>query len=255
MSMIIAIANQKGGVAKTTSTIAVGALLAEEASCLVVDLDPQGNLTTGLGVQLEEGQLTTYEVITKRCPASQAIVETNCQLHLIPSDIGLAQGERELSSAFEPHYFLKDQLASLTSQFTYILIDCPPSLGLLTYSALVAASKLLIPVQCEFFSLKGLEQLLETTAAVQNRANPQLEVLGVLPTMAQKTGMTEDTISNLEMLSKTSGIHVFDAVPRSINFAYSNLSGQPIHTYASRERKLIKPYRDVAKHVSQLVEV
>jgi chromosome partitioning protein len=251
MSQIIAIANQKGGVSKTTSTIAVGGLVAEKQPCLAIDLDPQGNLTTGLGVQVEEDQLTIYDVITKRCSTADAIVETET-VYLIPSDIGLAHGERELSSKFEPHFYLKDQLSDLT--FPYILIDCPPSLGILTYNALTAATAVLIPVQCEFFSMKGLQQLLETIAAVKYRANPDLEILGILPTMGQKTGMTDDTLANLKALSETDGIQIFDTVPRSINFAYSNLAGKPIHLYASREEKLIKPYRQIVNQLLQLVE-
>lgn len=255
MNHIIAIANQKGGVSKTTSTIAIGGLLAEHQPCLVIDLDPQGNLTSGLGQEVAEGQRTLYDVITKRCSASEAVVKTDSKLHLIPSDIGLAQGDRELLSSFEAHYFLKEQLSSLAAEYPFILIDCPPSLGILTYSALVAATSILIPVQCEFFSLKGLEQLLETIGAVRHRANPNLEILGILPTMAQKTGMTEDTIANLKALSESTGIQVFDTVPRSINFAYSNLAGQPIHTFAAKEKKLIKPYKRIANQLLQLVEV
>ena len=252
MTQIIAIANQKGGVSKTTSTIAVGGLLAEHQPCLVIDLDPQGNLTTGLGVQVEDNQLTTYDVITKHCPVTNAIVETET-VYLLPSDIGLANGERELSSRFEPHFYLKDQLADLT--FPYVLIDCPPSLGILTYNALTAATSVLIPVQCEFFSMKGLQQLLETVAAVKHRANPNLKILGILPTMGQKTGMTDDTTANLKALSENEGIQVFDTVPRSINFAYSNLAGKPIHLYAAREEKLISPYRQIVKQLLKSVEV
>jgi chromosome partitioning protein len=251
---IIAIANQKGGVAKTTSTIALGGLLAEDQPCLVIDLDPQGNLTTGLGCEIQDSQLTTYEVITKRCALKDAIVKTNSGLHLVPSDISLAQGDRELLSTFEAHYFLRDQLETVSKDFPFILIDCPPSLGILTYSALVAATDILIPAQCEFFSMKGIEQLMETIAAVQARANPDLNILGILPTMAQKTAMTDDTISNLKALSKETDIQVFDIVPRSINFAYSNLAGQPIHIFASREKKLIKPYKQIATQLLRLVE-
>lgn len=253
-TLIIAIANQKGGVAKTTSTIALGGLLAEDQPCLVIDLDPQGNLTTGLGCEIHDGQLTTYEVITKRCAIKDAIVETNSGLHLIPSDISLAQGDRELLSTFEAHYFLRDQIETLGNTFPFILVDCPPSLGILTYSALVAATDILIPAQCEFFSMKGIEQLMETIAAVQVRANPDLNILGILPTMAQKTAMTDDTISNLKALSKETRIPIFEMVPRSINFAYSNLAGQPIHIFASREKKLIKPYKQIATQLLRLVE-
>jgi chromosome partitioning protein len=165
--MIIAIANQKGGVAKTTSTICLGGLLAKSSSCLAIDLDPQGNLTTGLGVELEDGQLTTYDVITERATAISAVVETQSGLKLLPSDITLAQGEPEISAKVGNFFLLRERLESVSSKFQHIIIDCPPSLGLLTVNGLTAADAVLIPVQCQFFALKGLAGLLNTIESVK----------------------------------------------------------------------------------------
>jgi chromosome partitioning protein len=242
--MIIAIANQKGGVAKTTSVICLSGLLAQRSSCLAVDLDPQGNLTTGLGVEVGENQLSTYEVITEKVNTNEAIVATSSGIHLLPADITLAQAEPEILSKVGNFYLLKEQLASIEEKFNYILIDCPPSLGLLTVNALAAADAVLIPVQCQFFALKGLAALFETIRSVQKRLNPELEILGVLPTMAEaKTIMTQDILSSLSKRLK--GIPIFEPVPKSVKFAESNLAGEPIHIYAN-DRKLVRPYQAVA---------
>jgi chromosome partitioning protein len=247
--MITAIANQKGGVAKTTSTISLGGLLAQQSSSLAIDLDPQGNLTTGLGVEVSDNQLTTYEVITEQADILDAVVTTKSGLSLLPADISLAKGETELLSKVGNFYILKERLEPANNQFQHILIDCPPSLGLLTVNALAAADTLLIPVQCQFFALKGLEALLETVGSVKKRLNPRLKILGVLPTMAEKnTVMTQDVINTLK--KQLEGIKVFDPVPKSVKFAESNLAGEPIHLYAG-EWKLVQPYRAVAK---QMVE-
>lgn len=247
--MITAIANQKGGVAKTTSTIALGGLLAEVSKCLVIDLDPQGNLTSGLGIELAE-QPTTYEVLTKRATALEAIVPTRFGLSLMPANTTLAQAEKELSSEQDKFYVLKEQLKPLKRRFEYILIDCPPSLGMLTANALTTADSLLIPVQCQFFALKGLEGLLQTIQTVQEKLNPKLKVLGVLPTMAeQHTLVTQDVLKTLK--HKLEGIQVFTPVPKSVKFPESNVAGEPIHVYA-REWRLVQPYREVVKAMTLL---
>ena len=251
--MIIAIANQKGGVAKTTSTIALGGLLADEGSCLVIDFDPQGNLSTGLGVKIQKGQLTAYEMLTVESQlAEDVIVKTSCGVSLIPADISLAKGEKEILSEIGNTGLLKRKLAALKGKFNHILIDCPPSLGLLTINALAAADTVLIPVQCQFFALEGLRQLLETIKGVRNReVNPHLQILGILPTMAEKnTVTTQDALTTLN--TKFTGIKVFEPVPKSVQFAESNLAREPIHLYA-RERKLVEPYKAIVKQLVQQV--
>lgn len=246
--MMIAIANQKGGVAKTTSVICLGGILAKTCSCLAIDLDPQGNLTTGLGVEVADDQLSTYEVITERAKIEDALVETQSGLTLLPSDITLAKGEPELMSKVGNFYLLKEVLEPIASQFQHILIDCPPSLGLLTVNALAAADTVLIPVQCQFFALKGLAALLETIQSVQKRLNPDLEILGVLPTMAEKnTVMTQDVLASLKKRMKD--VRVFDPVPKSVKFPESNVAGEPIHLY-TQEPKLVKPYQAIAKAIT-----
>ncbi|MBD1930342.1 MULTISPECIES: ParA family protein [Cyanophyceae] len=249
--MIVAIANQKGGVGKTTSVISLGGLLVKQgASCLAVDLDPQGNLTTGLGVEVADGQLSCYDVITEQVDVCDAVVPTKSGLSLLPSDITLAKGETEILTKVGNFYILKERLEPAIGQFPHILIDCPPSLGILTVNALAAADAVLIPVQCQFFALKGLAALLETIQSVQRRLNPNLQILGVLPTMAEmNTIMTQDVLASLKKRLKDTVI--FEPVPKSIKFSESNLAGEPIHLYA-REAKLVQPYQAIAKVITAL---
>jgi chromosome partitioning protein len=246
--MIIAIANQKGGVAKTTSTICLGGLLAQKGNVLAIDLDPQGNLTTGLGVEIVDTQITSYEVITELTPMADAIVQTKSGLMLLPTDISLAKGETEIMSKVGNFYLLKEALDPVKDDFEHILIDCPPSLGLLTINALSTADVVLIPVQCQFFALKGLAALLETIQSVQKRLNPSLRILGVLPTMAEmNTLMSQDILASLK--KRFQDVPVFDPVPKSVKFAESNLAGEPIHIYAGDE-KLVQPYRQIVKFMT-----
>lgn len=252
--MIIAIANQKGGVAKTTSTIALGGLLAEGCRCLAVDLDPQGNLTTGLGVKIQNQQPTAYEMlIDDTQSAEEVLVETQCGLYLIPADISLAKGEKEILGEIGNTGFLKRKLLPLREKFDHILIDCPPSLGLLTVNALAAADSVLIPVQCQFFALEGLRQLLETIKGIRSReVNPQLQILGVIPTMAEKNTLTtQDALNTLKTM--LTGIEVYEPVPKSVKFAESNLAREPIHIY-SKDKKLVGPYRAIAKKLLKQVK-
>ena len=246
--MIIAIANQKGGVAKTTSTICLGGLLAQKGNVLAIDLDPQGNLTTGLGVEIVDTQITSYEVITELTPIADAIVQTKSGLMLLPTDISLAKGETEIMSKVGNFYLLKEALDPVKDDFEHILIDCPPSLGLLTINALSTADVVLIPVQCQFFALKGLAALLETIQSVQKRLNPSLRILGVLPTMAEmNTLMSQDILASLK--KRFQDVPVFDPVPKSVKFAESNLAGEPIHIYAGDE-KLVQPYQQIVKFMT-----
>jgi len=246
--MITAIANQKGGVAKTTSTIALGGLLAEDASCLVIDLDPQGNLTTGLGLTLSPRQPTVFEVLTGRAGLEEAIVPARENLHLLPADLPLAQAEQDLLKYANKFTVLRDRLQPVRTRFDYVLIDCPPSLGLLTGNALVAADCLIVPVQCQFFALKGLEAMLKNIVIVQEKLNPTLKILGILPTMAEPhTLVTQQTLEALKQ--QANGIPVFSPVPKSVKFPESNLAGEPIHRY-TREWRLVQPYREVVRAIA-----
>jgi chromosome partitioning protein len=245
--MIIAIANQKGGVAKTTSVICLGGVLSKIGSCLVIDLDPQGNLTTGLGIELADNQISAYDVITERANIQDATVTCTSGISLLPSDISLAKGEPELAAKVGNFYLLKEVLQPVKAQYQQILIDCPPSLGLLTINALAAADAVLIPVQCQFFALKGMAALLETIQSVQKRLNPNLKILGILPTMAENTVMTQDVLASLK--NRIRDVPVFDPVPKSVKFPESNVAGEPIHVYTS-DAKLIKPYQAIAKLIT-----
>lgn len=251
--MIIAIANQKGGVAKTTSTISLAGLLAKNSECLVIDLDPQANLSTGLGVRVKKQQPSAYNLLTdESTPAESTIVPTESGIFLIPADISLAKGEKELLGEIGNTGFLKRKVTQLSERFKFILIDCPPSLGLLTVNALAAADSVLIPVQCQFFAIEGMMQLLETIRGMRNReVNPNLQVLGILPTMAEKqTLTTQDALETLH--TKFTGLKVFEPVPKSVKFAESNLSRRPIHDY-SKDLKLIKPYKQIVEHISKSI--
>lgn len=257
MNFILAVSNQKGGVSKTTSTINVGCQLAAKAKCLLIDLDPQGNLTSGLGVEVEEGQLTVYEALCNvNTKVEDAIIATAFKVDLLPADISLAQGEFNLiaNPVLGGAEALKKILRVLQKQYDCILIDCPPSLGMLTINALTAATHVLIPVQCQYFALKGLKQLLATIASTQSRNNPNLEILGVIPTQADNAGMTEDVIENLKALSERMEIALFPRVPKSIKFPYSSVKGQPISVYSKGSRTLINPYQEVVKHILKLLE-
>jgi len=246
--MFLAIANHKGGVGKTTSTLALGGLLSEVGKCLVIDLDPQGNLTTGLGVELGQEQPGTYQWLTGQVTTAQVIQKTASGVYLLPADAHLSRAEMELLHKSGAFYTLRDRLAECRGQFRYVLMDCPPSRGVLTISALAATDYVLIPVQCQFFALKGLAALLETVDQVQRRLNPRLHILGVLPTMAEpQTVMTQDV---LKALKAQPDIHIFSPIPKSVKFAESNLAGEPIHRYTN-ERRLLEPLRELVHFIQR----
>ncbi|MBI5368680.1 MAG: ParA family protein [Planctomycetes bacterium] len=180
----IAVSNQKGGVAKTTTALSLAAGLARHGNrTLVVDLDPQANLTLGLGMVVPEGDTTVYDVLAGGRPAADAVTPTGCEnLFLLPADLRLAMAERQLFGQLGFDELLREKLAPLDALYDYAVIDCPPSLGLLTLNALTAAERVLIPVQCEFYSARGMAQLLDVIAQVRARRNPELDYV-ILPTL------------------------------------------------------------------------
>jgi chromosome partitioning protein len=250
-SRIIAIANQKGGVGKTTTAVSLGASLAEMGyRVLVVDLDPQGNASTGMGIKHEARAVTVYDVILSEAPAADAIVSTPVPgLFAIPSTIDLAGAEIELVSQFSRETRLKRALGSLEEDsYDFILLDCPPSLGLLTVNALTAAEELIVPIQCEYYALEGLGQLLRNVSLVQQNINPDLRLSGIVMTMFDpRTKLSEQVVAEVQRFF---GDVVYDVIiPRTVRLSEAPGYGLPITMYDPKSRGA-ECYRQLAREVS-----
>jgi len=235
MSRVVAIVNQKGGVGKTTTAINLGAsLAAADVRVLLVDFDPQGNATSGVGVNKDETPYSVYDLLNGYCQVEDAITPTTLhQLQLLPANRDLTGATIELLQEPQRIFLLRDTLAPLLPDFDFILIDCPPSLGILTLNALAAAHSLLIPIQCEYFALEGLSELLGTMDRVREDINPDLEMDGVLLTMYdERLNLSGQIQVNLR---EHFGGAVFDTViPRNVRVAESPSFGQPILLYDPR---------------------
>ena len=246
---IIAIANQKGGVGKTTTAINLSAGIAYYGkSVLLVDLDPQGNATTGLGVDKRSLDISSYDVVINEEDPVNAIIPTVQEnLFLIPSSISLAGSEIELVSLMSRESRLKMALDSLKESYDYIFIDCPPALGLLTLNALTAADTVLVPIQCEFYALEGLSQLLDTVKTVQKLLNKKLTVEGVVMTMFDvRTNLSAEVVDEVR---KYFGDKVYHTViPRNIRLGEAPSYGLPIIQYDFKS-KGSEAYLDLAKEV------
>jgi chromosome partitioning protein len=233
---IVAVANQKGGVGKTTTVISLGAALAAyEHESLLVDLDPQSNCTSGVGVEPEAGALTSYHLLTGGKKAAEAIHETAFpHLRLVPATPDLAGAEVELVGMVGREFRLRDALAGLQGA-EFVFIDCPPSLGLLTINALACADALLIPIQCEYFALEGVSELMRTVEEVRRFLNPALAIDGVVLTMFdERTNLAHDVSEEVRAVF---GELVFDTVvPRNVRLAEAPSFGRPIHAYDLRSR-------------------
>lgn len=248
LSRITAFANQKGGVAKTTSTLAVASALAEMGrQVLVIDMDPQAALTYSLGVDPDALDETVNDVLVRRLPLEQVILER--EVNLVPSNIDLAGAEAILLTKTGREYALQRALREVASTYDRILIDCPPSLGILTINALTVAHDVVIPLQCEALSHRGVGQLLETLEDIRHFTNPDLKVAGVLPTMYD--GRTRHSREVLEDVGTRYGVKVFEPpVKKSIRFAEAARAGRSILNFASSHPGA-EAYRQIARQIEE----
>jgi chromosome partitioning protein len=249
MGRTIVIANQKGGVGKTTTAINLSASLAELGQkVLIIDMDPQGNTTSGVGVEKNEKEYTVYELLLGECSIGDSLVESVCEnLTVVPSNINLAAAEIELIGTENKEFILRDAVASIKESYDYILIDCPPSLNVLTINAMCAADTVLVPIQCEYYALEGLSQLMHTIELVRERLNPNLEIEGVVFTMYDaRTNLSLEVVENVknnldQNIYKT-------IIPRNVRLAEAPSYGMPITKYDTKSSGA-ESYRMLAEEV------
>jgi len=249
MGKIIAVTNQKGGVGKTTTTVNLSACIAAEGKrVLVVDVDPQGNTTSGLGLEVGRNAITVYEVIIGGRDAEKALLRTQVKgLSLLPADIRLAGAELELVDLERREHKLKQSLAALRDRFDYLFIDCPPSLGLLTLNAMVAADSVLVPIQCEYYALEGVTALMNTIQLVKQRLNPTLEIEGVVLTMLDaRTNLGLQVVDEVKQHFK--GKVFTSIIPRNVRLGEAPSHGLPIHLYDARSVGA-EAYYDLAREL------
>lgn len=246
MGKVISVANQKGGVGKTTTTVTLSAILAKKGrKVLLIDADPQGNATSGLGVT-KEVELSVYDVLVSDSTVKETIQETNIKnLTVCPSNINLAGAEVELVSMMSREQRLKEKIEEIKAEFDYILIDCPPSLGLITLNAFTASDSILIPVQCEYYALEGLGQLLNTVNLVKKHLNKSLEIEGALLTMYDiRTNLSNQVVKEVKKYFENKVYKT--AIPRNVRISEAPSYGMPV-TLFDVHSKGAKSYEKFAK--------
>ncbi|MCR5580653.1 MAG: AAA family ATPase [Pseudobutyrivibrio sp.] len=250
MKRVIAIANQKGGVGKTTTSINLSACLAEAGKkVLVIDTDPQGNATSGLGLDKDECENTVYDLVLDQCSIKECMynVENIPNLTIIPSNVDLAGAEIELLGINEKEYILRNAVDYVKDDFDYVIIDCPPSLNMLTINAMTTADSVLVPIQCEYYALEGISQLMHTIDLVQQRLNPKLKIDGVVFTMYDKrTNLASDVVDTVK--NNLNATVYQTIIPRNVRLAEAPSHGLPINLYDPKSAGS-ESYRNLAKEI------
>ncbi len=250
MARVISVVNQKGGVGKTTTTINLSAALAEAGKkVLTIDIDPQGNTTRGLGIDKETLENTVYEMLLKEKKLDEIILENVYEnLDLVPADVDLAGAEVELIGVKESNYILTYEVNRIKNKYDFIIIDCPPSLSVLTINALCASDSILVPIQCEYFALEGLSQLMYTINLVQKRLNPNLEIEGIVFTMYDaRTNLSLQVVEEVKNELQHTKIYK-TIIPRNVRLAEAPSYGMPITEYDKNSKGALS-YRQLAEEV------
>ncbi|MBD5464856.1 MAG: ParA family protein [Lachnospiraceae bacterium] len=249
MGRIIAIANQKGGVGKTTTAINLSACLAEKGkSVLVIDTDPQGNTTSGFGIDKNFLEDTIYELILGECSIQDCIIKNAIpNVSVVPSNVNLAAAEIELIGVDKKEFILKNEVDFIKDNYDYIIIDCPPSLSMLTINAMTTANSVLVPIQCEYYALEGLSQLIHTVNLIKERLNPDLEMEGVVFTMFDsRTNLSNQVVDNVKSNLKQNVCET--VIPRNIRLAEAPSHGMPITMYEPKSAGA-ESYRQLADEI------